>query len=186
MPSTEMTDAEHAILSLVAEKPAYGYEIEQIIEIRGMREWTAIGFSSIYYQLRKMEEKGWIISKITSSKNQGLKRKIYSITNNGLDRCRQTTIQALSEPHPIPNPFLTSLSNLPLLNYNQINSALEKYRNSLELKIIELKSKKKRQGSVQPMHVDAIFDHSIHLLASEITWIDKFLSELSISEQRSN
>ncbi len=86
MPSTEMTDAEYAILSLVAEKPAYGYEIEQIIETRGMKEWTAIGFSSIYYQLKKMEEKRWIISKITYSQNQGLKRKIYSITKNGLDR----------------------------------------------------------------------------------------------------
>ena len=35
-----MTNAELAVLSLVAEKPRHGYEIEQVIEERGMRDWT--------------------------------------------------------------------------------------------------------------------------------------------------
>ena len=43
-----MTDAELAVLSLVAEQPCHGYEIEQVIEARGVREWTEVGFSSIY------------------------------------------------------------------------------------------------------------------------------------------
>ena len=44
-----MTNAEFAILSLIFELPRHGYEIEKTIEKRGMREWTEIGFSSIYY-----------------------------------------------------------------------------------------------------------------------------------------
>jgi DNA-binding PadR family transcriptional regulator len=48
-----MTNAELAILSLVVEKPRHGYQIEQVIEERGMREWTEVGFSSIYYLLKK-------------------------------------------------------------------------------------------------------------------------------------
>jgi hypothetical protein len=36
-----------AILSLAVEKPRHGYEMEQVIEGRGMREWTEVGFSSI-------------------------------------------------------------------------------------------------------------------------------------------
>ena len=43
-----MTDAELTILSLVAEGPRYGYEIQQLIDQRGLREWLTIGFSSIY------------------------------------------------------------------------------------------------------------------------------------------
>ena len=50
-----MTNPELAILSLIAEKPRHGYDIEQVIEARGMREWTEIGFSSIYYLLNKLE-----------------------------------------------------------------------------------------------------------------------------------
>ena len=47
-----MTNAELAVLSLVVEAPRHGYEIEQAIAERGMREWTEIGFSSIYYHSR--------------------------------------------------------------------------------------------------------------------------------------
>ena len=42
-----LSDAEFAILSLLGEDDHHGYEIEALIEARGMREWTAIGFSSI-------------------------------------------------------------------------------------------------------------------------------------------
>jgi DNA-binding PadR family transcriptional regulator len=47
-------------LTLVAERPRHGYEIERVIEERGMREWTEIGFSSIYYLLKKLEREGLI------------------------------------------------------------------------------------------------------------------------------
>ena len=50
-----MSSAELAILSLIAEKPRHGYEIDEVIEERGMRDWTEIGFSSIYYLLNKLE-----------------------------------------------------------------------------------------------------------------------------------
>ena len=46
-----MTSAEFAILTLIVEQPRHGYEIEQVIEQRGMRQWTEVGFSSIYYLL---------------------------------------------------------------------------------------------------------------------------------------
>ena len=51
----KMTNAEFAILSLIVEQPRHGYEIEQVIEERGMRNWTEVGFSSIYYILNKLE-----------------------------------------------------------------------------------------------------------------------------------
>ena len=62
-----MTNAELAILSLVAEQPRHGYEIESVIEQRGMRAWTEIGFSSIYYILKKLEKAGLIAAEIAFS-----------------------------------------------------------------------------------------------------------------------
>ena len=53
-----MTNAELAVLSLLVEQPRHGYEIERVIEERGMRDWTEIGFSSIYYVLGKLEKRG--------------------------------------------------------------------------------------------------------------------------------
>jgi hypothetical protein len=59
-----MTNAELAILGLIVERPRHGYEIEKVIEERGMREWTEVAFSSIYYILRKLEKKNLIHSRL--------------------------------------------------------------------------------------------------------------------------
>jgi hypothetical protein len=63
-----MTNAELAMLCLIAERPRHGYEIEGVIQERGMREWTEVGFSSIYYLLKKLEREGLIVGR-TGSKN---------------------------------------------------------------------------------------------------------------------
>ena len=66
-----MTNAELAILSLVAEQPRHGYEIEQVIEARGMRDWTEVGFSSIYYLLNKLEKAGLVESRLQQPEGKG-------------------------------------------------------------------------------------------------------------------
>ena len=56
----DLTDSELLVLGLVAEMPRHGYELEQVIEQRGMREWTQIGFSSIYFVLGSWKRKVWL------------------------------------------------------------------------------------------------------------------------------
>ena len=47
---------EELILGILAEQPHHGYQIEKLIVDRGMRKWTDVGFSSIYYVLEKLEK----------------------------------------------------------------------------------------------------------------------------------
>ena len=56
----KISNAELALLSLIAEQPRHAYEIEQVIEERNIRYWTELGFSSIYRILSKLEESGWL------------------------------------------------------------------------------------------------------------------------------
>jgi DNA-binding PadR family transcriptional regulator len=175
---SKISESEFAILSLVAEKPVYGYAIEQIIQERGMREWTNIGFSSIYYLLKKIEEKGWIIGKKSDSNNPGLNRHIFQITEAGLKICQEETIKVLSGPHAMPNAFLLGLSNWRLLNYNQIMAALISYRVNLSSKKEELILKKKKQADSLPIHAKAVFDYSIQAIQSEIKWVDNLVATL--------
>jgi len=77
-----MTSAELAVLSLIVEKPRHGYEIEQVIQERGMREWTEVGFSSIYYLLRRMEQRGLIVGGLQQAE-RGPARKVYRPTPAG-------------------------------------------------------------------------------------------------------
>jgi DNA-binding PadR family transcriptional regulator len=70
-----MTNAELVLLNLIAEQPRHGYDIEQAIEERGMREWTEIGFSSIYYMLRKLRREKLIEGKLEET-SSGPARKV--------------------------------------------------------------------------------------------------------------
>ncbi|MHA1364622.1 MAG: PadR family transcriptional regulator [Candidatus Freyarchaeota archaeon] len=45
------------ILGIVNEKPRHGYEIEKIIDHRGIRNWVDIRFSSVYNTLSRLERK---------------------------------------------------------------------------------------------------------------------------------
>jgi DNA-binding PadR family transcriptional regulator len=109
-----MTDAELAILGLIAETPRHGYEIEQVLEQRNMRRWADIGFSSIYYLLNKLEAKGWIRSQPQPAEGKGPARKVYTITTAGQQAWYQATLAALSGPGQANTRFLTGLAeNLP-------------------------------------------------------------------------
>ena len=170
-----ITNAELAILSLVAEQAVYGYQIEKIIEERGMREWTEIGFSSIYYLLNKLEKKGWITSQIQNAVHQGPARRVFSITPNGMRCCQQESLVALSEPRAAPSHFQLGLVNLPLLGNSETSNALRHYEDTLIHKKKELEHKKNAYGNGIPAHVNALFDHSLQLIEAELIWLEEFI-----------
>jgi DNA-binding PadR family transcriptional regulator len=175
MNQSKITNAELAILSLVAEQPVHGYQIEQIIIERGMREWTEIGFSSIYYLLNKLEKKGWIKSQMQNAIHQGPTRRVFTATSAGLQTCKLETLAALSEPRTSPNHFQMGLANLPLLDKSEIFNALKHYEDFLIRKNEELNYKKNSYGISIPRHVIALFDHSQHSIEGELRWVHEFM-----------
>ena len=66
----ELTDAELLVLGLVVEMPRHGYQLEQVIEQRAMREWTQIAFSSIHFVLGKLE-----MGLVTARRRRARKRR---------------------------------------------------------------------------------------------------------------
>ena len=135
----ELTNAEFAILSLLVEQSRHGYEIEQVIEVRGMREWTEVGFSSIYYLLRKMAAEGLIEGHSEKSRGRGPARKVFRVTEEGVDAWRAATLSALTEPQPCYPRIQLGLSNLPALPQAEVLAALRKYRFNLDERLGHVK-----------------------------------------------
>jgi DNA-binding PadR family transcriptional regulator len=173
-----MTNSEFAVLSLVVEQPRYGYEIEGVIEMRGMRDWADIGFSSIYYLLKKLEKKGLIESRLDPGSGRGPSRKIYHPTTQGQQAWHAAQLEALSRPQPCHPALQIGLSNLPAVDPHEAIVALRKYLASLQ----ELQSylrQREQQGQPQlPFHVSAMFDLSQSLLQAEAEWIAGFTQQL--------
>ena len=171
-----MTNAELAILSLVAERPRYGYEIEQVIEERGMREWTEVGFSSIYYLLKKLERKGLVEGRLEEAE-RGPARKVYQATPAGMEARHGALLEALSVPSPCYPPLQLGLANLPGIPQDEAVAALQQYRAALEERQAHVQAGWDRQKPL-PYFVEAMFDYSITLIEAEKGWIEKLIRRI--------
>jgi DNA-binding PadR family transcriptional regulator len=172
-----MTNAELAILSLIAERPRHGYEIEQIIEARGMRDWTEIGFSSIYYLLGKLEKAGLIEARLQPAEGKGPARKVYSIGEAGRRALVAGALAALSAPGSGSSPFLLGLANYPILPRQQLLAALNSYAAQLEQSAQQVRQRVEAQRPLPPF-VQAMFDYSQTLLEAESQWIQAFIQQV--------
>ena len=167
-----MTNAELAILTLVGERPRHGYEIEQVIEERGMREWTDVGFSSIYYLLNKLAREGLIESRLEQA-GQGPARKVYQVTAAGQEALREALLAALSVPERYPSSLLLAVGNLPVVAPGEALGALEAYRARLAERLARIRERREAQQPL-PYFVDALFDYSISMIEAEMAWIERF------------
>jgi len=178
-----MTNAELAILSLIAEKPHHGYEIEQVIDARGMREWTEVGFSSIYYILKKLEGQGLIESRAEPSKGRGPGRKVYRLTPAGRAAWRQAALASLANPERAYSAFQLGLANLPAIPATDAIQALQTYGELLRSRLDHVRQRRDQAGAELPLHVAAMFDLSLTLIEAELQWVQRFRRTLTQSSQ---
>jgi DNA-binding PadR family transcriptional regulator len=171
-----VTNAELAILSLVAEQPRHGYEIEQVIEERGMRDWTEVGFSSIYYLLKKLEQERLIESRLEPA-GRGPARQVYQATPAGNAALRAAVRETLSTPARPSSPLQLGLANMPALPRGEAVAALQQYRAELAGRLRHVRARQRAQQPL-PYFVEAMFDHSITLIKAELRWADRFIAKL--------
>jgi DNA-binding PadR family transcriptional regulator len=171
-----MTNAELAILTLVAERPRHGYEIEQVLEQRGMREWTEVGFSSIYYLLKKLERDGLIGGRLEEAQ-RGPARKVYHLTPAGGEALQRGVLEALSVPQHCYPSVMLGLGSLPAVPVPQAVDALRKYHATLMERQTQLQETWSGQQPL-PYFVDAIFTYSLTLLEAEIKWVGDLITQL--------
>ena len=111
-----MTEPELLVLGLVAELPRHGYQLAQEIERRGMREWTPIGFSSIYFLLGKLERKRLVRSKEPA---RAKAKKVYAVAAAGRRALVAQTITSLSTYRPTYSSLLLGMLHWPVLEKDE-------------------------------------------------------------------
>jgi DNA-binding PadR family transcriptional regulator len=171
--SNEVTNAEYAILGLLMERPCHGYDLDRTIQERGMREWTELAFSSIYFILKKLEKRGFVESRSDPQKKT---RKIFSPTASGRQVFHHATVAALAVPHSLYPSVLLGLSNWPTADSSEGLNALQMRLEALR----EISAKVEAAEKLSPPlpYVAAVFDYSLSQLRSEIDWVKRTIKLL--------
>lgn len=123
MPShtADLTPADLVVLGLLLERPMHGYEVNQELEVREVRDWAGVSRPQVYYSLRKLAGAGHIapatgrdVDAVRASDERGRaeggpERRIYAVTPVG----RRAYADALARPEwstqRPPPPFITWL-----------------------------------------------------------------------------
>jgi len=126
-----ISNREAALLGLLSERPMYAYEIEKIIEERNMRHWTEISFSTLYYELKKLQQKKLVSAKTKISKNN-VTQKIYTINNEGKKAMKSKVKDLLSNVEKIIWQIDLGMANICLLNKKEKIASFTKYISSIE------------------------------------------------------
>ncbi|MCY6381228.1 PadR family transcriptional regulator [Hoeflea prorocentri] len=169
-----MTNAEYAVLGLLLERPSHGYDLDRIIDERGMREWTELAFSSIYFILSKLEKRGLAESRPDPAKKT---RKIYHPTTEAVPVFQQATVRALAEPHNLYPSVLLGLANWPGIEQDKALAALERRHDALT-EIASRVGSKRQAAAHLPAHVEALFDYSTTQLNAEREWLERTIKLL--------
>jgi DNA-binding PadR family transcriptional regulator len=98
------------VLSLLRERPMHGYELNQELERREVRDWAGISRPQVYYSLKKLARSGHICRAAEAEARAGPERQVFRPSAAGrraLSAALAREEWAIQRP---PDPFLTWLT----------------------------------------------------------------------------
>jgi len=200
LPSTYLT-----VLSILGGGAEYGYEVNNIIEQYGYREWVDLRFSSVYKALSELEKRGLVEGRKkddsirTSKKTFRLTRKGRSVLSKQLKMC-------LTNPPRPKTLFDLGVAAMSLLTQEEVIEALQSYKTNLDqgLKFLELNvqnfdnlerlrrdAPESKVGRITVEEYDnmdnigavrALFDRPAWSVRGQIAWLESFIKQVKIGE----
>jgi DNA-binding PadR family transcriptional regulator len=78
-----LTTPDLVLLSLLAERPMYGYQANAELERREVRDWAGISRPQVYYSLEKLARMGLVRRRGSSEPAGGPERQVFATTVRG-------------------------------------------------------------------------------------------------------
>jgi len=89
-----LTTPDLVLLSLLAERPMHGYQINEVLEARNIRDWAAVSRPQIYYSLDKLTADALVARSRDDERAAGPERRVYRTTKPGLRRLSEALCSA--------------------------------------------------------------------------------------------
>ena len=169
------SDADIVLLSLLAEQPRHGYDLDRVIEQRGYRQWTSLAFSSVYYLLKRLSERGLLEP---DEGSQG-RRTVFRLTEAGRRELRQAAGERVLAPAPPSAGVLPALNAYSRLDDPALATLLAQRAEALLGRLDELRA---LRAQVDEEHALAIFDYEILRQEADLAWTRSLLKKADSDE----
>ena len=169
------SDADIVVLSLIAEHPRHGYDLDRVIEQRGYRQWTSLAFSSVYYVLKRLAERGLL----EPDDGPTGRRTVFRITDAGRRELSKAADERVLTPAPPTAGMLPALNAYARLDEPGLVAALARRAEALQERLDQLR---RLRAQVDEEHALAIFDYEILRQEADLTWTRTLLEKAGSDE----
>jgi len=175
---TRLTIPDLVILSLLAERPMHGYEVNATLEDRNIRDWAPVSRPQIYYSLDKLTKLRLIRITSHDSPTAGPERRVLQTTALGRERLADA-LEAKKWIHQkVHDPFLIWLAlswqARPRIFRKQLNSR----KKFLEERLVEERATLDDvMAEVGHPYHEAVWmlELTIERLNNELRWVERIL-----------
>jgi DNA-binding PadR family transcriptional regulator len=200
LPSTYL-----AVLTILGGGAEYGYEVNNIIERFGYREWVDLRFSSVYKALSELEKRGLVEGK---KKDTAVKtsKKTYRLTRKGRNLLNKQIKMCLSNPPSPKTLFDLGVASMSLLTQEEVLESLHTYKTNLEQGLKFLESNVQNFDNIERLRQDApesrvgqitvdeydnmenigavraLFDRPAWSVRCQIAWLESFIKQVQIGD----
>jgi DNA-binding PadR family transcriptional regulator len=175
---TRLTIPDLVILSLLAEGPMHGYEVNATLENRKIRDWAPVSRPQIYYSLDKLTELGLLRVSSSQSPSAGPERRVLQTTALGREHLADALEAKSWVNKKVHQPFLIWLAlswqARPRTFRKQLNSRKKLLEQTLSEERATLEDVLTEVG--HPYH-EAVWmlELTIQQLEVELEWVEKIL-----------
>jgi DNA-binding PadR family transcriptional regulator len=109
-----------SLLSLLAQRPMYPYEMAQLLRSRGKDQNFKVNWGSLYTVVANLSKYGFIEEAGTVREGRQPERTTYQITGQGLSELRDWLTELLTVPEDERGGFVTALSEAGILPPDEV------------------------------------------------------------------
>jgi DNA-binding PadR family transcriptional regulator len=178
--ASRLTTPDLVILSLLAERPRHGYEVNATLTERKIREWAAVSRPQIYYSLDKLTRLKLIRVTTQDAPSAGPEKRVFETTAAG----RERLADALEAKHWVQGqthpPFLTWLALSWQARPRSFQRQLKARTEFLSKKLAEAKKTLEEvMGEVGHPYHEAVWmlQLTIEKIEIELAWLGRLARE---------
>lgn len=144
-----LTNIELILLNFIKVKPSYAYEIERMIDERGIRNWLKIGGPTVYQVLDRLSKKGILQVSLEKEGNMP-QRKRYSLTAEGEELCQNSARKLLANLEPYYFDLTVGLACRFFLSEEEFRVAIQERLDKLNRFILDFNDEFNKVREIYP------------------------------------
>ncbi|MGH3293168.1 MAG: PadR family transcriptional regulator [Trebonia sp.] len=167
-----------SLLSLLAQKPMYPYEMAQTLRARGKEQSFKINWGSLYTVVQNLEKYGFIEAAATEREGRQPERTTYQITGPGLAELRDWLSELLSVPEDERGGFVAALSEAGILPPDEVIGLLTARLGTLDKANASHQQDLKRWSERLPRVLLVESEYQLAMRVAQAGWLRGLLGEL--------